>query len=125
MLWIAIAATLLAVVLDVSADRQHVFVRGFPQVVAPGTCMSRELFGVDCPGCGLTRSIVLLGRGDVRGSWRMHHVGWLMALAIVLQIPYRMLCLMRGRPVLGRIVPRVVASILIFALVANWLVGLR
>jgi hypothetical protein len=123
-LWIAVATTLLAFSLDVSADRERVFLRGFPRMVVPGTCLSRELFHVDCPGCGLTRSIILLGRGEWRASWNLHHLGWLMALAIVGQIPYRILCLRRCRPVLGTLVPRVCALVLIFLLIANWLVGL-
>jgi hypothetical protein len=124
MLWIGVVTMLLAVALDVSPDQQRVFVRGFPSAQVPGTCMSRELFHVDCPGCGLTRSIILLGHGQWRASWRMHRIGWVMALAIVAQIPYRILCLRRGATVLGTLVPRVCASILIFLLIANWLVGL-
>lgn len=31
-----------------------------------------ETLGVPCPGCGMTRAVLLLGRGDVLGSLRMH-----------------------------------------------------
>jgi hypothetical protein len=31
-----------------------------------------EIFGVPCPGCGMTRAILLLGRGDVSASLQMH-----------------------------------------------------
>ncbi|MDB5322474.1 MAG: hypothetical protein JWN40_4105 [Phycisphaerales bacterium] len=47
-----------------------------------------------------------------------------MALAIVAQIPYRILCLRRGAPVLGTLAPKIVAFALIFLLFANWLVAL-
>jgi hypothetical protein len=33
-----------------------------------GTCSFREMTGIDCPGCGLQRSILALLRGDLAGS---------------------------------------------------------
>lgn len=124
MLWVAGIVAVLAVIFDVSADREHVFVRGFPKIVMPGSCLSREIFHMDCPGCGLTRSIVFLAHGEVRASWQMHRVGWLMALAIVGQVPYRIFCLRRGRAVLGKVFPRVFSYFLIGMLIGNWAMGL-
>lgn len=49
-----------------------------------GLCPSRELLGLPCPGCGLTRSILLILRGQWAESWRLQPFGyaWL-ALAVV------------------------------------------
>jgi len=55
----------------------------------PPMCGSRAWFGINCPGCGLTRSFVALASGDFAASFRYHRVGWLIAMAVVLQIPYR------------------------------------
>jgi hypothetical protein len=55
----------------------------------PPMCGSRVWFGINCPGCGLTRSFVALASGDFAASFGYHRVGWLIALAVVLQIPYR------------------------------------
>lgn len=49
-----------------------------------GLCPSRELLGLPCPGCGLTRSILLILRGQWAESWQLQPFGyaWL-ALAMV------------------------------------------
>ena len=49
-----------------------------------GLCPSRELLGLPCPGCGLTRSILLIFRGRFAESWLLQPFGyaWL-ALAVV------------------------------------------
>lgn len=49
-----------------------------------GLCPSRELLGLPCPGCGLTRSILLILRGRFAESWQLQPFGyaWL-ALAMV------------------------------------------
>lgn len=39
--------------------------------------------GVPCPGCGLTRSIMTLLRGDFHTAWRLHPLGPLVAAACV------------------------------------------
>lgn len=44
-------------------------------------CPINLLFGVPCPGCGLTRACLLLLRGDFVGAFRMH------PLVYVLPIP--------------------------------------
>ena len=37
-----------------------------------GVCPLANLWGLPCPGCGMTRSLVLLLTGRWRESWRMH-----------------------------------------------------
>lgn len=52
-----------------------------------GMCPSRELLGLPCPGCGLTRSILLMLRGRFAESWQLQPFGyaWLaLAAAFVL-----------------------------------------
>ena len=35
-------------------------------------CISKQLFGIDCPGCGFQRSIALLLQGDFEASFLMY-----------------------------------------------------
>jgi len=103
-------------------DSQTVGPIGLPQFSLPALCGSRVLFGVDCPGCGLTRSFIALAAGNVADSIRFHRVGWVLALAVVLQIPYRLLCLWELRTKIPtRTWPTWFGNILIALLIGNWL----
>ena len=87
----------------------------------PPLCGSRIWFGSDCPGCGLTRSFIALSSGEFAKSLEYHRVGWLMWLAIVLQLPYRVFSLreMRTGTVIRRW-PTWFGYVLIAALLGNW-----
>ncbi len=37
-----------------------------------GTCLIKSNTGVDCPGCGMQRSVVALLRGDFGEAWDMY-----------------------------------------------------
>lgn len=51
----------------------------------PGLCVMRQLTGLPCPGCGLTRSIVSAVHGDVGDSFFYHRLGGLVFLYVLLQ----------------------------------------
>jgi hypothetical protein len=65
---------------------------------------------------------VALAAGDFAESLRYNRVGWLLALAVAIQIPYRVFALYELRQ---RVVPRPwlvwLGYGLILALVVNWL----
>lgn len=120
MLLIAAAIVVLSFLLEVRAD-QRVTPRGLLELPIPETCASRSLFGVKCPGCGLTRSFIHLARGDWRASLAIHRIGWLLALAVLIQFPYRLLSLKGGEAAAAmRIVARWFGYFLIAMLVGNW-----
>ena len=125
MLVISVITIVAAFLLQVRADDRVAprFLSGLP---LPPTCWSREFFGVKCPGCGLTRSFVDLAHGDWNSAWAHHRLGWLLACAVLLQIPYRMVSLMRPvPPVLGTWLPKLFAYALITALISNWFLEMR
>jgi len=97
---------------------------GIPSLTLPELCGSRLFFATECPGCGLTRSFLALAAGDLRASWHAHRVGWLIALAALLQIPYRLYALAELQTRLpDRSWPDWCGRFLIAALFLNWLIG--
>lgn len=50
----------------------------------PVICPSRLLFGVTCPGCGMTRSVLLTLGGDLRGALALNPAGPVLVAALVL-----------------------------------------
>jgi hypothetical protein len=55
----------------------------------PELCYWRTMFGIDCPGCGLTRCFVSAAHGNVADAWRYNPVGLFLFAAVVFQLPYR------------------------------------
>ena len=123
-LGVACVVCALAFALQETPDGRVAF-RGLAQIPLPQTCVSRNVFGVRCPGCGLTRSVIHMAEGDWRASWRSHRLGGLLALLIALQIPYRLLALRRpDRPLLPVRWQIWLSSALIALLIGNWLIDL-
>jgi hypothetical protein len=121
MLWVSTVIVIGSFLLHVG-DAGRVAPKALPNLPVPLMCGSRACFGIDCPGCGLTRSFVALADGDVPRSYRFHHVGWLIALAVVLQFPYRIFSLWELRTrVVERSWPTWFGRALIVLLVGNWL----
>jgi hypothetical protein len=124
--WTMLAVSLLVIMLSMTLRLNpsgSVGASWLPVSSLPPLCGSRALFGVECPGCGLTRSFVALGHGNWRESLRLHRVGWLLAAAVVLQIPYRMYSLWElNRRVPDRAWPAWCGNFLIAAMIANWVV---
>ena len=120
MLIVSLIAIALSFVLFIRADGR-VALHGLGQFPAPESCLSHSLFGIDCPACGLTRSFIELAAGHWSASLTYHRLGWMMALAVLLQLPYRGVCLLTNRS-LARPITSTVAFALIAALLLNWLI---
>ncbi len=127
--WVLLGMALVVVVasllLQVAPDGDRVHLGGLPAAQLPPLCTSRALLGTPCPGCGLTRSFVYLAHGDVAASWRAHRLGWLIALLVVAQVPYRLVEIARPRRrPRGAALPRWLLFMLLVAFLGNWVVGL-
>lgn len=55
----------------------------------PDTCSFKNLTGLPCPGCGLTRSIVAGMHGEFKASLIYHRLGLLTLAYVLLQFIYR------------------------------------
>ena len=87
---------LLAVAVAVLAASALLSVRGSTQVVLPlvhwslpGTCSFRQMFGVGCPGCGLTRCFISVAHGELAAAWRFSPLGLVVFGLVAAQLPYR------------------------------------
>ena len=121
MLWLSLLAIGLACLLQVRSDQRVEFRWGWAGPL-PESCGSRIFLGMECPGCGMTRSFIYLSQGQWSAAWKVNRVGWLLALATVMQIPYRLYCmreLRAGRPARFRW-SAWGSWILIAALLGNW-----
>lgn len=121
MLGMSVAALLLSSCLEVRPEG-GVGPRGWHGIALPGLCLSQEIWGISCPGCGLTRSFILLAQGQWHSAFEMHRLGWFMAVVVAGQIPYRLACLWQNRQVLGRTCTRLIGYLIIAALIGNWLI---
>ena len=125
MLAMATVVIVLSCVLKIRTD-QKVAVTGFLSLPMPELCLSKSLWGLKCPGCGLTRSFIHLAHGRFHESMSLNRIGWVLALATVLQIPYRIwglwyLSKHKTTEPIPAWLPMAFAWCLILVLVGNWL----
>ena len=118
-------AIALSFLLVVTPDGQRVALRFAPSHPLPEICPVHALVHIDCPGCGLTRSFVSFFKGDWRASFALHHIGLILAIVTLAQLPYRLACLKWGRcPLVTPAVERWVPYTLIALMIGNWVLKL-
>lgn len=55
----------------------------------PETCATKRFLGIECPGCGMTRSFISISAGDFARAWLFNPTGFLIYGLVAFQIPYR------------------------------------
>ncbi len=126
MLLVAVVAVVFSFVLRVRPD-QRVELRWLPNYPAPEMCAWRTWTGLDCPACGLTRGFIRLAEGDCSAALALNRASLLLAVAVLLQFPYRLLALSGssfGRRLSESSWPNAFGWVLIAALTGNWLLRL-
>lgn len=126
LLGLSIAVIVLSFVLRVRDQTTVVLpVIGFP---LPETCSLKRTTGVECPGCGLTRSFISMAQGQWRRAWRFNPVGPFLFVIVAAQVPYRTWQLWRLRRGLPewelRRLSVVLLAGLVVGLLAQWIVRL-
>jgi len=93
----------------------------------PPLCFSRIFHQLECPGCGISRSVVAAGHGNLALSWQYHHFGIILFLYLACQIPYRLYTLYQlyhrqSRPsIISRPQARLAGSLVGILVIINWL----
>ena len=54
----------------------------------PESCISRRIWKIDCPGCGLTRSFISMSHGKFPSAFSFNPAGPLVYLFVLIQIPW-------------------------------------
>lgn len=49
-------------------------------------CLNKKLFGIDCPGCGLQRSVALIIKGDLTAAFNIYPAIFTILLMLVLLV---------------------------------------
>lgn len=55
----------------------------------PHLCLAQRVFGIPCPGCGVTHSILALLQFRFQAAWNFNPAGIVVAVYFVLQILWR------------------------------------
>ena len=80
-------------------------------------CTFVDVTGVPCPACGMTTSFALLVRGDVVNSLRANWVGTLLASFCALAIPWALVSIVRGKPLIVRSLEKALIGVIVTLLV--------
>jgi len=91
----------------------------------PPLCWFRQITGLECPTCGLSRSFVAWLNGNAARAWRLHPFAIGLLLPLVFQIPYRLLVIITGRRIAffsSRIFVQGVSYLGLGLFLLNWLV---
>ncbi len=70
-------------------------------VFGKGVCYFRNITGIPCPGCGMTRSFLYILQGEFAKAWQMHPFayGWIVLAVIFFVDRY----VIRGKEVLWHV----------------------
>ncbi len=113
---------LMAFLLKVEEPRVRLAV--WPETLIPQSCFSRIYFGIDCPGCGLTRSFIYLANGELTKSLSANRVGWFLALGVLFQIPFRIASLRTNGLIMPVLVRKSLGWTVVVILISNWVYNL-
>jgi hypothetical protein len=92
--WLYSCATVVFLSVVLSTTPEVVSFLGFD---VPTLCPFRWLSGLDCYGCGLTRSFVFMGHGELSSAFGVHKLGPALFSLVAGQIPWRIFRLWRHR----------------------------
>jgi hypothetical protein len=88
----------------------------------PHLCLFQAILGIPCPGCGVTRSALAFITGDLRLAFAENPAGPAVVVAVLCQIPLRVLALARGNwGSTAVMISRTLTVAVLAALIVVWL----
>jgi len=87
------------------------------------SCPVKSYIGVDCPGCGLQRSIIYLLKGDVEMSLRMHPAGIPLVFLLLFLVAHLKFKFSFGPKLLVAIYS-LIAAVLLVHYACKWIYGM-
>ena len=94
------------------------------QGISIGICLHRKIFGISCPGCGITRSIIAVAHGHFLAALRLHLGGPLVFLYFALLLLDRIMLIFFTRPLFGNVHRWSVSAVLLSITIGGWALGL-
>jgi len=107
-----------------SVGDQSVYLPGL-SIPLPQTCTARLWFGIDCPGCGLTRAFIAISGGELSRAWRFNPASFMVYLLFVVQVPWQAHQIHRvlaGRPAIQSNWVFILPVVTAIGLLAQWIV---
>ncbi|MBF0607393.1 MAG: DUF2752 domain-containing protein [Magnetococcales bacterium] len=92
----------------------------------PSICAFKNLFHINCPGCGLTRSFISISRMHLDKAWQYNRAGIVVYVFVILQIPYRMYLIARDSRAGNKLIDKIFGVylyVIFCSLILNWLAG--
>ena len=91
----------------------------------PAFCVWRQMLGINCPGCGLTRAFVALAHGQWKAAWNYNAAAPFFFALLLYQVPFRGMQLARlrqGRPIYAHssLLIALIAWTAVAALMLQW-----
>lgn len=77
-------------------------------------CLIKNVFGIECPSCGVSRAWLALLKGDIVGAFGYHPMFWCP--------PFLILCLCRDKYIVGKAFDITIMCILLAAYFAVYFV---
>lgn len=90
LLWLVVSVGILATAAALEFRQPRTLIVPLAGLHLPQMCSTERMFGINCPGCGLTRSFVLAADGQMAMAFAIHPVGTIAFILLGLQIPLRL-----------------------------------
>lgn len=90
-LWLGGPVLVLALSCLMGTGEQRKVLLPWSGIALPETCQFHRLFGLDCPGCGLTRSFIHISHGELMAAWQLNPLGLVLYTYVALQVPQALL----------------------------------